>query len=296
MLKVYPERAADILPILQSGSLNSGVTAVVLNTLELSGAVADGPQLALASILSHPADYSSDVVFQAAVAAGGAGKLSGPELQDALLEIQHNSPDRNLADAAEKALGTLSASNEPLREMLTPGILEMLSRSSSSPGDLANTLWAAANGKITGGGVYTQVQSLLTHPDETVRSAALDYFTATASDASPLALPLLSDSSASVEQAAIKAALASPAPSKEALDAIANFVTDPSRQPGARIVGIQQLANKVTANPWLKNIFQQVLRDNPAEEIREAALSALRPRKAGNPFPISGHPNTAGAP
>jgi len=277
MLKVWPERAADVVQVLkQNRDLGENVTMPVVDALGLSGSEVSQAQAALAEILAHPADFNRAVSVQAAVSAGGVGVITAPELQASLLEAYQNSADDELATTVDLALGRLSESNPTLRESLAPGIRETLSSSSATTDEVTLALLTAANGKIVEGGVMEQAIENLDHSDHEIRAGVVRYLGRVSAEAVNLVLPLTADPSPQVQDAAIQVALAGDSPPLGALQQVAKMVGDGGQSDHTRISGIRALAQHSASNPWIRGTFQQILLSHPSGDIHDAARLAAR--------------------
>ncbi len=84
-LLANPERSSEIADALKKSELPDAVTTRVVHALELAGRNSKESQSALASILTAaPGTFPPAVQMQAAVAAGGVGRVISPELLPAL--------------------------------------------------------------------------------------------------------------------------------------------------------------------------------------------------------------------
>jgi hypothetical protein len=211
MLKARPELAARVVESLKT-NVTPRMSALLAHSLELANT--ESSQKALATILKNPRDYSSTVLAQSIVAAGGLGAIKDPAIIEGLDEIQSNFGDNQdeypLSDAALFSMSRLAQSNPELQGPLAATLKNGLA--STSDETRRTAVLALTNAKIYDAELMTLAQDLFTSSEPETRSSALAYF-----EAAPAlgtkhiesVSDLLKDSNVSVQVQAVSTLMAS---------------------------------------------------------------------------------------
>lgn len=285
-LLTKPGSSARLAGLLQDRSLSDALTARMVHALELAGRQIPEGQGALADILkAPPGSYSPGVLMQAAVAAGGTGRLLSPELLPALkAAAAGENPGEGflLNDAALYAIGSLARDNAELRPDLVHSLSPSLSRDGSiAPDDTAAALRTLANAGIAETSLAAQALELMQHhPEPDVRQAAIDYLAATTP---PEALPALAqtmtgDTSGAVRSRALEALTSPELASPGSLAPVLQLVADTAAAEPLRAQAVASLAPLQAAFPEIRGRFLQLLPGAGGEvaaQLREAVARPL---------------------
>ncbi len=283
-LLANPARSGEVAEALKNPALADGVTARVAHALELAGRTSMESQAALAAILAAPRDtYPPAVLMQAAVAAGGVGRVQSSDLiqaLDAAVAAENPGADYLLNDAALYALGTLARDNSELGQALIKTLAPELALDGKfSPADTATALRTLANARTQDPAIMDQALALAAgHQEPEVRLATIDFF---ASSGQPEALPaitraLTGDSSDDVRRRAMEVLTSPELVSPESVRPVLELVRSGSKSGPLREFAIASLAPHQDAFPEIRRTFLQLLpraAGETAELIRQAVSS-----------------------
>ena len=280
-LLARPEEAGKLAAYLADPALPEESSSGVLHALELSSA-SPASQTVLADVLGDPDGkrYSSAVLIQAAVAAGGVGEITEQRLMDQLYKLAFaiSNPDTAQAsDSSLMALGTLSRTNPAIRERLASELGETLRETTpGTEGYVISALMALANGAVRDKALNASASQLFQQsPSDAVRAEALAYLHATG-DTAP-ASGALTDKSTAVQLRAVEL-LTAPA---EILEITVSHLTDTLRNPAAdesvRTTAAQLLQRHASTHAGIVQAYGEVLTQNPPQNLRgvlEAVMAA----------------------
>jgi hypothetical protein len=179
-LLANPVRSSEIAEALKKPELQGAVAARMTHALELAGQKSKESQTALASIIAAPpGTFHPSVQMQAAVAAGGVGRVQSSELMSALSDMasaQNPSTDYQLSDAAFYAMGSLARDNPAYQQSLLDAITPMLdSGGKFTSEDAASALRTFANARNQDPVVLGKARALLSaSEDVNVHKAAIE--------------------------------------------------------------------------------------------------------------------------
>lgn len=266
-LLANPARSAEVAEALKNPALADGVTARIAHALELAGMTSMESQAVLAAILAAPrGTYPPAVLMQAAVAAGGVGRVLSPDLipaLDAAVAAENPGADFLLNDAALYALGTLARDNPELGPALIKTLApELVLDGKISPADTATALRTLANARTQDPAIMDQAMALAAgHQEPEVRMATIDFF---ASAGQPEALQaitraLTGDPSDDVRRRAMEVLTSPELVSPESLRPVLELVRSGSKSGPLQEFAIASLAPHQEAFPEIRRTFLQLL-------------------------------------
>lgn len=237
MLIARPELAQQVAESLKAG-VDPHMSSLLAHSLEIANT--EATQKTLASILSHPGDYTPTVLSQAIIAAGGLGTLKVPAIAEALDIIQSsfvgNQDEYPLSDAALFSLSRLAETNPELQQPLIDVLIPQLKGTDEEA--RCTAVLAMTNTGIYNAELMGHAQNLLGSPGTETRAAALAYFegaTDLGSEHIQAIASLLQDSQEPVQlQAVSTLAAASQHGNREGLAALMGIAKDNKASEGVR--------------------------------------------------------------
>ncbi len=173
-LKVHPEGGPAIVTALRSLT-EPEITGLLVHALSQAGC--ETGRAALIDVLTHPDEFPTTTVIQAAVAAGELGSQADQRVVSALTRLMDSTASEggyDLADTAILAGARLAKDNPSFAQTLMQGLAESL-QPSAHPRDTVLALLAFGNARLEHSELTNRALELTNAATSDLRAAALDY-------------------------------------------------------------------------------------------------------------------------
>lgn len=272
-LLVHPDHAQVLSAILKTGELSEEIAAQLIHALELSSA-SEMSQKVLADLLNPLSGFPSSVQVQAAVAAGGIQNISA-SLSAALLKMAFEPPvpsqegDYAGQNAALLALGALARNNQTIADTLVEKLTPNLDTTVHTETDLTVVaLLTLKNGAIYNKDLLETAESLLvSHEDEHIRKAALDYVAGSTNDNRRFVEWALNDQAEAVRIRSLELLATSLNPSESVISSAINMLRNAEESEQVRMTAIDLLMPLRAKDTRVSSLFQQIQTDQPESAI-----------------------------